>query len=77
VIEACSGYPWMRARGLSGFAGLQELMAHYSALADRLVAQWRFRLLTLTARPASYRERTEALIEWLQTSPCDDEHVRG
>jgi hypothetical protein len=77
LIEACNDYPWMRARRLSGFAGMQELMAEYSALMDRLVARWRFRLLTLTARPASYRERTDALIEWLHTSRCDDEHVRG
>jgi hypothetical protein len=75
LIEACNHYPWMRARGLSGFGGMLELMANYVALMNRLVACWRFRLLTLTARPASYRERTDALIEWLQTSRCDDGHV--
>jgi hypothetical protein len=59
----------MKARGLSGAAGMMELIAEYSALLDRLAAGWRFPLLALAARPASYQERTDALIAWLASHP--------
>src|SRR5262245_43221040 len=45
VVDAFSRYPWMRARGLSGMDGIREMIAQYSALADRLVGAWRFPLL--------------------------------
>jgi hypothetical protein len=65
VVDAFSRYPWMKARGLSGVDGILEMVAQYSALADRLVGSWRFPLLTLAARPASYQHRTDTMIAWL------------
>jgi len=65
VVDAFNRYPWMKARGLSGVGGVLEMIAQYSALAERLVDSWRFPLLRLAARPESYQERTDAIIEWL------------
>jgi DNA polymerase III delta prime subunit len=65
VVDAFNRYPWMKARGLSGVGGILEMIGQYSALSDRLVALWRFPVLRLAARPESYKERTDALIEWL------------
>jgi hypothetical protein len=65
VVNAFNRYPWMKARGLSGVDGMLEMIGQYSALTDRLVALWRFPVLRLAARPASYQERTDAMIEWL------------
>jgi hypothetical protein len=65
VVEAFNRYPWTRARNLSGIEAMFEAIGEYSALIDRLAALWRFPLLTLTARPQSYQERTKTLIEWL------------
>jgi hypothetical protein len=42
-----------------------EMIGQYAAITDRLVALWRFPVLRLAARPASYQERTDAMIEWL------------
>jgi hypothetical protein len=53
-------YPLRRAEAMI------EAFGEYLALTDRLVALWRYPLLTLTARPRSYQERTRALIEWLE-----------
>jgi hypothetical protein len=36
VVEAFSQSPWMKARGLSGVAGLLEMVLHYSAFIDQL-----------------------------------------
>jgi len=66
MVEACDQYPWMQARGLSGRAGVFELIGQYQSLLERLVAAWRFELLTLAGRPASYRERTETMLTWLE-----------
>jgi hypothetical protein len=65
VVDAFNRYPWMQARGLSGIAGILDMIAQYSALMERLVHLWRFPLLRLAARPASYQARTAALSEWL------------
>jgi hypothetical protein len=65
VVDAFSRCPWMQARGLSGVGGVRDMFAQYSALADRLVGAWRFPLLRLAARPASYQDRTDAMIAWL------------
>jgi hypothetical protein len=65
VAEAFSQSPWMKERGLSGVAGLREMICHYAALADQLVDSWRFPMLALAARPESYERRTNALIEWV------------
>ena len=66
VVEAFNHFPWSRARNLSGAEAMIEAFGEYSALTDRLVALCRYPLLTLTARPRSYQERTRALIEWLE-----------
>jgi hypothetical protein len=68
VMDAFNRYPWMKARCLFGVGGILEMIGQYSALSDRLVALWRFPVLRLAARPASYQERTDALIEWLATN---------
>ena len=65
VVDAFNRYPWMTARGLSGIGGMLEMIGQYAAMTDRLVALWRFPVLQLAARPASYQERTDAMIEWL------------
>ena len=65
VVDAFNRYPWMQARGLSGVGGMLEMIGQYAAMTDRLVALWRFPVLRLPARPASYHERTDAMIEWL------------
>jgi hypothetical protein len=65
VVDAVSRYPWTKARNLSGSDALFAAIEEYSRLMDRLVASWRFPLLTLTARPQNYQQRTNALIEWL------------
>jgi hypothetical protein len=65
VVDAFNRCPWMKARGLSGVGGMLEMIGQYSALTDRLVDLWRFPVLRLAARPASYQERTDAMIEWL------------
>ena len=65
VVDAFNRYPWMTARGLSGIGGMLEMIGQYAAMTDRLVALWRFPVLRLAARPASYQERTDAMIEWL------------
>ena len=44
----------MKARGLSGVAGILDMIAQYQKLMQRLVHCWRFPLLRLAARPASY-----------------------
>jgi DNA polymerase III delta prime subunit len=66
VVEAFNRYPWTRARNLSGVEAMLEAFVEYSALINRLTASWRYPLLTLTARPQSYQERTNTLIEWLE-----------
>jgi hypothetical protein len=65
VVEALSQSPWMKERGLSGVAGVLEMVRHYAAFIDRLVDSWRFPMLSLAARPGSYEGRTNALIEWV------------
>jgi hypothetical protein len=65
VVDAFSRCPWMTARGLSDMDGIRDMFAEYSALADRLVGAWRFPLLRLAARPASYQDRTDTMIAWL------------
>jgi hypothetical protein len=65
VVEALSQSPWMKVRGLSGVAGLGEMVRHYAALIDQLVDWWRFPMLALAARPESYEGRTNALIEFV------------
>jgi hypothetical protein len=67
VVEALSQSPWMRERGLSGVAGVLEMVRHYAAFIDQLVDSWRFPMLALAGRPESYEERTNALIEWVTT----------
>jgi len=67
VVEAFNHYPWTKARGLSGIEGALRVIDHYAMLIDRLLASWRFDVLILPARPASYPERTEAFIRWLAT----------
>ena len=37
VVEALSQSPWMKVRGLSGVAGLLEMLRHYAAFTDQLV----------------------------------------
>jgi len=37
----------------------------YAATIDRLVVTWRFPVLVLPARPGSYEERREAIMQWL------------
>jgi hypothetical protein len=69
VIGAFDRYPWMKTRGLSNLGGILEMIGQYSALTDRLVDLWRYPLLRLAARPASYQERTDRLIEWLGEAP--------
>jgi hypothetical protein len=66
VVEAFNRYPWSKARNLSGFEAMLEAFGEYSALTDRLAASWRYPLLRLTARPQSYQERMNTLIEWLE-----------
>ena len=66
MVEAFNRFPWTKARNLSGVEAMLEAFGEYSALIDRLAASWRYPLLTLTARPQSYQERTNALIEWLE-----------
>ena len=65
VVEALSQSPWMKERGLSGVAGLLEMVRHYAAFIDQLVDSWRFPMLALAARPESYERRTNTLIEWV------------
>jgi hypothetical protein len=65
VVEALSQSPWMKGRGLSGLAGLREMVRHYAAFSDQLVDSWRFPMLALAARPESYEGRTNALIDWM------------
>ena len=65
AVEALSQSPWMKERGLSGVAGLLEMVRHYAAFIDQLVDSWRFPMLALAARPESYDGRTNALIEWV------------
>jgi hypothetical protein len=67
VIDAFNHYPWTKARGLSGIEGALKVIDQYSMLIERLLASWRFNVLTLPARPARYPERTEAFIRWLAT----------
>jgi hypothetical protein len=67
VVEALSQSPWMKKRGLSGVAGLREMVRHYAAFSDQLVDSWKLPMLTLAARPDSYEARTNALIEWVTT----------
>jgi hypothetical protein len=67
VVKALSRSPWMKERNLSGVAGLLEMVRHYAAFIDQLVASWRFPMLALAARPESYERRTNALIEWVTT----------
>jgi hypothetical protein len=67
MVEALSQSPWMKARGLSGVAGLLDMVRHYAAWIDRLVDSWRFPMLALPARPESYEARTNTLIEWVTT----------
>lgn len=68
VEEAFSQSPWMISRGLSGREGMLEMFAEYSQCMDRLMQLWRFPLLTLPARPASYDARRGAMLEWLSRS---------
>jgi hypothetical protein len=65
VVEALSQSPWMVERGLSGVAGLLEMVRQYAAFTDQLVDSWRFPMLALAGRPESYEARTHALIEWV------------
>jgi hypothetical protein len=65
VVEALSQSPWMKERGLSGVAGVLKMVPHYAAFIDQLVDSWRFPMLALAARPESYEERTNVLIEWV------------
>ena len=65
AVEALSQSPWMKERGLSGVAGLLEMVRQYAAFIDQLVDSWRFPMLALAARPESYERRTNALIEWV------------
>ena len=65
VVEALSQSPWMKERGLSGVAGLLEMVRYYAAFIDQLVDSWRYPMLALAARPESYKGRTNALIEWV------------
>ena len=67
VVEAFNHYPWTKARGLSGIEAVFRVIDQYAMLIDRLLASWRFDVLILPARPASYPERTEAFIRWLAT----------
>jgi len=71
VVEAFSRYPWTRARNLSGSDALFAAIEEYSRLMDQLAASWRFPLLTLTARPLNYQQRTNALLEWIGKSGQD------
>jgi hypothetical protein len=64
-VEALSQSPWMKGRGLSGLAGLREMVRHYAAFLEQLVDSWRFPMLALAARPESYERRTNALIDWM------------
>jgi hypothetical protein len=57
----------MKERGLSGVAGVLQMVPHYAAFIDQLVGSWRFPMLALAARPESYEGRTNALIEWVTT----------
>jgi hypothetical protein len=68
IVEAFNRFPWAKARNLSGVEAMLEAFGEYSGLFDRLAASWRYPLLTLTARPQSYHERTNTLIEWLETA---------
>lgn len=68
VVEALSQSPWMKERGLSGVAGVLEMVRHYAALIDQLVDSWRFPMLALAGRLESYAARTNAVIEWVTTS---------
>jgi hypothetical protein len=65
MVEAVSQSPWILERGLSGVAGLLEMVRHYAAFTDQLVRSWRFPMLALTARPQNYEGRTKALVEWV------------
>jgi hypothetical protein len=67
IVEAFNRFPWTKARNLSGVEAMLEAFGEYSALIDRLAASWQYPLLTLTARPQSYQERTNTLIEWLES----------
>jgi hypothetical protein len=67
MVDAFNRFPWTKARSLSGVEAMLEAFGEYSALIDRLAASWRYPLLTLTARPRSYQERTNTLIEWLES----------
>ena len=65
AVEALSQSPWMKERGLSGVAGLLEMVRYYAAFIDQLVDSWKFPMLALAARPESYERRTNTLIEWV------------
>ena len=65
VVEALSRSPWMKGRGLAGISGLLEMVQRYAAFTDQLVDSWRFPMLALAARPESYEERTNAVVEWV------------
>ena len=65
VVEALSQSPWMKNRALSGVEGVLSMVRLYSTFFDRLIESWRFPVLTLPARPESYEERTNTLIEWV------------
>jgi len=71
MVDAFGRYPWTKARGLSGSDALFAATEEYSKLLDQLAASWRFPLLTLTARPQNYQQRTNALIEWIGKSGKD------
>jgi len=64
LVDALGQSPWMRARGLSAAEGVDRWIVEYAELSDRLARSWRFPMLTLPSRPASYEARTEALISW-------------
>ena len=51
VVEALSQSPWMKERGLSGLAGVLEMVPHYAAFIDQLVDSSRFPMLALAGRP--------------------------
>jgi len=67
IVEAFNCYPWTKARNLSGVEAMLQAFIEYSALTDRLAASWRYPLLRLNARPQNYQERTNTLIEWLES----------
>ena len=67
VLEAFEHYPWMQARDLTGFQGINQMILAYADLLNRLADQWRFPMLKLPARPDSYELREDALTKWAMT----------